>query len=188
MHSRKEHRYDFCTPKSDLVLHSMPLRVNGVRLETTTRDSHALVRYTASGNTWPHPNLITAQGSKGWTVPTMALAMVTIALATLVAGGITTWHYWNEEKRAAQGEQQAARQRYLDWWKGEMQRAEANRQQYRELEQARVKTRSGALVVTIGTGQEQEATECRAVSADLGMRSRTSTAVFDVPDPGHPDR
>src|SRR6266852_701128 len=58
-----------------------------------------------------------------------ALAMVLIALATLIGGGVTTWHYWNTEQRAAQSEQRAAWQRHLDWWKGEIQRADARRQQ-----------------------------------------------------------
>src|SRR5712691_5151205 len=47
------------------------------------------------------------RGPRGWTVPATALAMIMIALATLVGGGATTWHYWNEEKRAAKAKPSA---------------------------------------------------------------------------------
>lgn len=77
-----------------------------------------------------HRILVINPRSQGWTVPTTALALVLIALATLVGGGMTTWHYWNVEQRAAQAEQQTAWQRHMDWWKVEMQRADAERQHH----------------------------------------------------------
>ncbi len=152
--------HDFRTHESHLMLHSSkPRRLQALPQEATIHDIHALVPH----NAWPHPRGTT--GAKGWAVATMALAMVLIALATLVAGGATTWHYWNVEKRAAQGEQQAASRRHLDWWKAEMQRAEATRQQHPLLKEARVKTKSCAFVAPIPTSPEQEAMECRAASA-----------------------
>ncbi|SRR5216683_78502 len=122
-------------------------------------------------------------GPRSWTAPTTALAMVIIALATLVGGGITTWHYWNEEKRVAQAEQQTAWQRQMDWWKGEMQRAEAGRQQHRQLE-ARAKARWSALAAMIPAAQVQETTENRGASTGLIMLSGPSTTAFSVPDSG----
>jgi uncharacterized protein HemX len=147
MHSLQERLNDFRTHESHLTLHSSkPRRLHALPQEAATHGLHAVVPC----NAWPHPQGTT----KGWLVATMALAMVLIALATVVGGGATTWHYWNVEKRAAQGEQQAARQRDLDWWKGEMQRAEATRQQHQQLEEARVKIKSCAFVATIPTTQE----------------------------------
>jgi hypothetical protein len=61
------------------------------------------------------------QEPKSCSVLMTALAMVLIALGSTIGGAIMTWH-WNEEKRAAQAEQRATAQRYLQWWKAEMQR------------------------------------------------------------------
>jgi hypothetical protein len=97
--------------------------------------------------------------------------MVLIALATLLGGAMTTWHYWNVEKRAAQGEYQAAMHRSMEWWKGEMQRAESKRQQYKQLEEARLKTASYVYGATIRT----------AAATDLDMLSGPSTTAFSVP-------
>jgi len=68
------------------------------------------------------------QGSKSWTVATTAVALVLIALATLVGGGMTTWHYWNVEHRASQAERQTASQRHMEWWQAEMHKTDAERQ------------------------------------------------------------
>ena len=124
-------------------------------------------------------------GPKSWTAPITAVAMVIIALATLVGGGVTTWHYWNVEKRAALAEQETARQRQMDGWQGEVQRAEARRQQHRELDEARVKARRSALAAMIPAAIEQETTGNRA-SIGLIMLSGPSTAGFTVPDSGQP--
>ena len=112
-------------------------------------------------------------------------AVACIALATLVGGGVTTWHYWNVEKRAALAEQETARQRQMDGWQGEVQRAEARRQQHRELDEARVKARRSALAAMIPAAIEQETTGNRA-SIGLIMLSGPSTAGFTVPDSGQP--
>ncbi len=125
-------------------------------------------------------------GPKSWTAPTTAVAMVIIALATLVGGGMTTWHYWNVEKRAAQAEQQTAWQGQMDWWKGEMQRAEAGRQQHRQLDEARAKARRSALAAMIPSAQVQETTENRGASTGLIMLSGPSTTAFSVADSGQP--
>jgi hypothetical protein len=61
------------------------------------------------------------QEPKSCSVLMTALAMVLIALGSTIGGAIMTWH-WNEEKRAAQAEQRATAQRYLQRWKAEMQR------------------------------------------------------------------
>jgi hypothetical protein len=115
--------------------------------------------------------IVLNQGPKSWASPTTALAMVVIALATLVGGAMTTWHYWNVEKRAAQGEYQAAMQRQMEWWKGEIQRAESKRQLFKELEEARVKPAPYAYGATVRT----------AAATERDMLSGPSPAAFSVP-------
>jgi hypothetical protein len=115
--------------------------------------------------------IVLNQESKSWSSPTTALALVIIALATLVAGAMTTWHYWNVEKRAAQGEHQAAMQRRMEWWKGEIQMAESKRQQYKQPEEAQPKTASYAYGAKVRT----------AAATELEMLSGPSTAAFRVP-------
>src|SRR5437016_11721525 len=90
--------------------------------------------------------IVINQGSKGWTVATTAVAMVLIALATMVGGGMTTWHYWNVELRAAQAERDTLSQRHLTWWKAELQRTETARQQQRELTDGRAKATGDAFL------------------------------------------
>jgi hypothetical protein len=114
-----------------------------------------------------------------------ALSMVLIALATVVGGGATTWHYWNTEQRAVQSAQQAAWQRHLDWWKGEMHRANARRLR---LDEAQKSTPPSAFVTAIPTSQEQAVTQCPAASIDLETPTRPQPAVFRVPSSGRVDR
>jgi hypothetical protein len=101
--------------------------------------------------------IVINQGSKGWSAPTSSLAMVLIAAATLVGGGMTTWHYWNEEKRAAQAEQQTANQRVMDWWKTEMQRAQAERQRHGELTEVHAKATRSVSATVIPAAQVGDA-------------------------------
>jgi hypothetical protein len=115
--------------------------------------------------------IVLNQEAKSGSSPTTALAMVIIALATLLGGGMTTWHYWNVEKRAAQSEHQAAMQRSMEWWKGEIQRAKSKQQQYKQLEEAQLQTASYAYRATVRT----------AAATELDMLSGPSTAAFSVP-------
>jgi hypothetical protein len=121
------------------------------------------------------------QGSNGWTVPTTAFALVVIALATLVGGGMTTWHYWNVECRAAEAQQQAAQQRHMDLWKTELQRADAARQQHFQLIASRREAWSHGFVTPLPAAQEQEKTESLGSSAGLVLLSGSNTAAVDVP-------
>jgi hypothetical protein len=99
--------------------------------------------------------IVMSQESRGWTGPTTALAMILIALSTLVGGGATTWHYWNTESRAAQAAQQAAAHRHADMWRAEMQRVEAARQQHSELVAIRAKTTPSAFATAIPAAQDK---------------------------------
>ena len=50
-----------------------------------------------------------------WLHAALTLAMVVIALATVVGSGFTSWHYWQEEKRVEQRERQHVRERLEEW-------------------------------------------------------------------------
>lgn len=48
-----------------------------------------------------------------------SVALVVIALSCLVGVTFMSWHYWQEEQRAKQHEQDQQRQRFLNYWERE---------------------------------------------------------------------
>ena len=72
---------------------------------------------------------------------TIAVALVTIALAAVVGAAFTAWHYWNVENRAAVMESKRE-QRGLELWKQAARNAESRRQEIRDLDEARLKIAS----------------------------------------------
>jgi hypothetical protein len=71
-----------------------------------------------------------------WTGPTMALAMVLIALATIVGVAFTSWHYWKAEERAAAQSRDGREQRQSLFWEREYHRGVSYQQKQREFDLA----------------------------------------------------
>lgn len=52
-----------------------------------------------------------------------SVALLIIAMSCVVGASVTSWHYWQEERRAQQREQENRNQRFLEYWKQEVGKA-----------------------------------------------------------------
>jgi hypothetical protein len=112
----------------------------------SSQDSHAAA--THPGYHW-QPWRARSRAASKFRYPGLAgnlaitLAIVTIAVASLIAAVFTCWHYWNEEHRATVSE--IVRERHaLDSFKQAAVTARSSRQQIRLLDEAIARLGAGA--------------------------------------------